>query len=425
MDQLRRTRSVDNLVNFDENNQIYRNPDREDLPEDQSLLDRSSLAAVSNRYETGNNTQTMREYIPPILPERNEFRKLTKPNKVVVQIQKFDGQDDKDTIKKWFKRYDLMALTNNWDENIKRNQLLFNLKMEPERYCFDLITENPDICYNELKEKMCNLFTNTENSSTDFQDLLDRKLRRGENLHTYWCDKLELINKVDPDMNFKLKSDHIISGLDSDLYKDVRRIKNITPPNCLEQLFKIMRDQYEINRSAKSQKEMNQKTVRFEEKKPWRNEREQKWQGRTSFPGNNRNYQRNDNRGNYNRNENRGNFNRGFNNGRQNEWHNSNQVQTDFVSSGSQNLDNSGNYRTDLKPRNYNNRFSTPPNNINPRNNYSRPSQDVRQTVNQPSRPKRPSHTPSGDPICFNCNKPGHMSFSCPEKRSQTPKDLN
>ena len=433
---LRKTRSFENLTDPTEQEQgIYRNPERERLQEDQSLIDRMSMAAISNKYESGQQSGTPIEPTAPVLPERNEIKGAIKPNKFVVAIVPFDGVDPKESVEDWFFRYEFACLTNNWDTNLKRNYLLFHLKLEPYRYCFQIWRENPDISYLQLKEKLIQRFTQ-EYDPTLFTELNNRQLKKQDNLQEYWSDKLELINKVDPRMSFQCKCNYLIDGLSYKLYEDVLKFNTMNKPTNVEELFKNVKKLYDIERSSREKREYKPNQVKFEEKFPSK----KSWEGKTNYPKGSP----------------------GMSNPRAfwttnpklatgNLWHNSGNkynlgkaekepYQQNYGGPPNQkyNPNPNPNYNPNYKP-NYKTNYSP---NQNPNYNPNKPNYNPNYKSNNnsnynpgfpgnaPGRPQspkvhKPKYTPDGTPICFICGEPGHMTYSCPQKKEEKPENLN
>ena len=249
--------SDSSITSVQENNQIYRNPEREDLSENQSLIDRMSRANISDNYEGTSNVNAFGESSAQVPPERGIIKPVLKPHKSVVHIDKFDNLNTRETINNWFKKYELMSEANNWDEVTRKNQLLFHLLFEPNRYCFELLDKNIHICYCELKDKIIDRFT-VKDSGSDFRELLNRKFMNEENLSSYWSDKIELIDRVDKTMSFECKCELLIEGLDEEeeLYRDVRKFKELREPKTLDDLFLLIRNHYVINKSSQN-RQMN------------------------------------------------------------------------------------------------------------------------------------------------------------------------
>jgi hypothetical protein len=368
---------------------LYRNPRRDNVDDDRSLLDRTS-DGHSGRYEA--ETQIL-EPSAPMLPERNvnTHNKINKPNKVVVTIMPYDGTNEGESISDWFTKYELMAETNSWFPDTMKDMLYFNLDKEPNRYCFQLKSENRGITYAQLRGKLIDRFTTRFDNPLNFHNLTHRKLKKGEPLLTYWNDKVDLIRKVDRDMNFASKMNHIIDGLDYELYKEVLKFTNINPPHNLDDLFHIINNLYQIDKSSKNQKELTQRTVRFDDRPMRRNDNFNRF-------GNNRNFR--DSRTYYPREERRQPYNRDY--GR-----------NDDRRFGS-NYNSSGNVgRNERRNQGFNERNSD--NNSRDRSKERMTSQQSGQNQTVP----KYTRTPTAGPICFFCNKPGHVQYNCPVKKSQ------
>lgn len=421
-DQLRRTLSFSDIgPNVAEPTApLYRNPDRDALGDEQSLMDRESVSNIG-RYEIDLNGGLDRSMPPPLPPAREtQSNHLVKPNRIQVRIKHFDGTDDGETINDWFVRYEMMAKTHGWTDENKKDYLLFHLEGEPNRYCFNLNSENKFLQYNELKNKITDRFTSKYNGPINFHNLTTRRFKDGESFLTYWHDKVELIRRVDPKMTFSMKMSNIIEGLNPSMYKKSLRKIGETPVEDMDSLFKVIDYLFQIEQSAKSQKMLtSQKNVRFNENNNYRRaDSPDRGRYRNDY-GNARTFNNNSNRGDYNGNRGRS-GNRNESNGRFN-----NSVNR-YNQSGNDNHTEGNGYNRRDRDRNEQRRSGDSRNSSverdqsgNRSGSGERATSGERSTERKGSNEKYYSRSPEGEPICWYCHKTGHVQYNCPERRSK------
>ena len=308
---MRRTLSTSDIArdSTDANVSIYRSPIRDALGDDQSVIDRTS-EVLSMRYDDGFK-QSEHKPLPTAPAEfdfTRQFNNLSvkpkeyshkidgshgKPSKIAVFINPYEDGNEKESIETWIEKFELMADTNNWTEKYKRNMLLFNLADDAYTYALDLYREHGDISYDALKSKLIDRFTNKFNASIDFHNMSRRRFRKGEKFLTYWNDKVELMRRVDPDMSFHSRLNHIIDGLDFDLFREVLKYNNLNRPSNMDELFHAINNLNQIEISSRSMRELNGKSVRFDDAQS--QNKNNKMAGRTFYPHNNGGYNRNNN----------------------------------------------------------------------------------------------------------------------------------
>ncbi len=358
---LKRTVSYTDLAeaNVQPSAPLYRNPDRDALGDDQSILDRSTFNPPS-RIGNANHEEV------PI--RQNSFNrdvvKNSKPQTPMIRIRKFLGDNDEDAVDEWFKKYELYAKTMNWNtENDKLKYLWTNLENGALEYYYEL-DEDPNVeTYNEMKRRMINRFSNKFNSPLNHKEMVNRRYKKQESINTYLYDKMKLINKADATMSFSAQMNHILEGLDADLFGEVMKYIHINPVNNKEELYQAINTMYQIE-EAKYNHKRNNRQVNFDDgKNRWRRNPQ-----RTDFRGSRAAYP-NNNYGNNYRNEQRMN-----------------------------------------KPFNSSTPNGSRSNSVERNSSYDRP---------------RYSRTPDGKPICYNCDKPGHTRLSCPDLMKKEEKSEN
>ena len=434
---LRRTKSFENVSNSNPTPTaaIYRDPRRDALGDDQSLLDRSTMTQTMT-YEPSPHEEYQE---PPALPLRNyDQTSREKPHRIAALIEPYRGLFDKRTAEEWFKEFDRMAFANHWTPEYKARQVYFWLADEPKRECANIIDKTPDIKYDELRAKLQKAFPDDVSTLNHFDNLQERKLKKNEPVLVYFCDKMLLVNKYNQEMPFELVRDWVLSGLSADFRLDLCRVfgADTTKLDSIEKLRTALKEtekwrtQTRLLRPEKSvELEIDQGS--YPKDAPFRGRQNNngfnvrkitRFNSNQSDPaqtGNSRNRfgnqrerpeaerdrqwqpERNGNR------KTRKNF--GFN-GRE-DWNerdrniNTNPNIRELRSVAIEGNDPRKNKKVDTRIPN-----SNPPQ-----------SNDYSQRNGQGMRP-RYSRGPNGEPICFECNALGHTSWYCPKKRQTKPK---
>lgn len=233
---LRKSFSMDNIfypkiLNPNPNAPIYtqRNPQRDELGDAQSLIDRSSVAQSSRQeetiYDNENISNTQPSTIQPGL----------KPTQPAINIESFDPNDEM-SITAWFRKYERMAAANNWSDEVKAAHLFFNISEEPQRY-LDNLTKNFSLPYNVIKEKLIKKYTSRLQSTFDLEKIMNREFKIGqETFDSYFFDKLQLLENFDPNMTYESQSQYILSGLNGLIYTSVLLGMQKNPPQNIDEL---------------------------------------------------------------------------------------------------------------------------------------------------------------------------------------------
>ena len=392
--ELRRVVSSSDIVRdtMDDTSTVYRAPIRDALGEDQSILDRSSIAnGLYLNYDKTRDvvtptapavesmTESFNKFDIGIHPSTGAVQKRensfhNKPSRVTVYINQFEDGDDKESIDTWMEKFELMAETNGWTEENKRNYLMFNLGEDAFRYVIDLKRENDEITFDQIKQKLKDRFQRKFSSSIDYYNMSRRRFKKGERFITYWNDKIDLMRRVDPNMSFYSKRNHIIDSLDYELFGEVLKYTHLNEPSNMDELFHVINNLNQIEISSKTQRELNQRSVRFDDK-PFQNNRQ------------------------YNR-----------NNGNNDNFHNRRP------------FNRPNNFRNNYDRRNETQQRQTEYKRYDRRPNRPESSQlSIEGRNSSKERNEKPnySRSPENKPICFVCNKPGHLSYSCPNKDSE------
>ena len=427
-----------------------RNPQRDELGEAQFELDKLSMGKseqfgpyrpkkffinpsapeqISEEHLLEENTET---------PDRQtgyEFQR-NKPNKPAIHIEKFDNRDEKQSIDDWLRKYERMARANCWTEEDKATHLFFNVCPEVHDYMDSMLTEG--LPYSELKEHLKKNF-GSDITNFDLSKLYDRKFRVGkgrdrESFYEYFFDKVRLLKIFEPDMSFKRQAQYIILGLGEPICSTVMLEFNRGNPKDMSELKELIEFVVKVHDRGLRECRPSTKAVHFD---TGSNTRRNMESSRTLYPGRPDTYRVPTNKeraewtqgnlgphpydytrvqeklyqnpNNYNRrpndfNQNRNNFPRNptnyYNNNyrnRNNGWtrqnSNNNQTPNGFVNEGV--YSNNG--------QNNNEQGTTSPQN----QTQIRTQQKYRRT-------------PEGIPICYICDKPGHTSYTCPEKSKQS-----
>ena len=439
---LRRTKSFENISNADvpPSASIYRDPRRDALGDDQSLLDRSTMTQTTN-YEPSPTEEYQTP--PPPLPVRNyEPASREKPHRIAALIEPYRGLFDKRTAIEWFKDYDRMSFANNWTTEYKARQVYFWLADEPKRECADIIDKHPDIQYDDLRVRLERAFPDDVSTLSHFDNLQERKLKKNEPVLVYFCDKMLLINKYKREMPFELIRDWVLSGLTPDFRLDLCRTfgTDTTKLDSIEKLRTALKEtekwrmQTRLLRPEKTV-EIEAESVTYPKDVPLR--------GRLN--GNGFNFRKMTR----------------FNNARRNDLregassrpdNNQRQEQQDRVRAQNNQWQRPRGWERPNNDRkdgqvNQRERWNDGPRNPNANTNVkevrsvaiegndprkkkidtrvidSNPPQRFKAILQdeQEQRPKY-SRAPNGDPICFECGLVGHTRWYCPQRRQSKPK---
>ena len=426
---LRRSKSFENIseANAQPSAPIYRDPRRDILGDDQSLLDRSIMTQTTAYEAEPNNYQ---EPSPP-LPTRSYDRfAREKPHRIAAHIQPYKGLFDKRSAQEWFQEFDRMAFANHWDPPYKARQVYFWLSNEPQRECGNIIDKNPDISYDALRMQLEKSFPDDVSALSHFDNLQERKLKKTEPILVYFCEKMELIKKYNRDMPYELVRDWILSGLSADFRLDLSRVIG-ADTNKLDSIEKLRTALKETEkwrtqtRLLKPEKAVevttlpskypkdapsfnsNGRRVNFRNMSKFggiRNQGDFRRNFRNDAMGFNGNEKWVGQTGNWQPNERR-NF-----NDQSKRWNEDNrhpQSTQDVKEVRSVSIE--GNDPRKVK------KLDTRINNSNPQPKF------LNEDRSTGDRPKY-SRGPNGEPICFDCNEIGHTRWFCPKRRQTKPK---
>ena len=419
-----------------------RNPQREELGEAQFELDKVSMGKSGqfgpyrpNRF--GLNPTAPDQTLETIMEENTEtperpaafsFQRA-KPNKPAIHIEKFDNRDERQSIGDWLRKYERMAAANCWTEADKATHLFFNVCPEVHDYMDSMLTEG--LPYQELKYHLLKNF-GSDITNFDLSKLHDRKFRSGkgrerETFYEYFFDKVRLLKIFEPDMSFKRQAQYIILGLGEPICSTVMLEFNRGNPKDMSELKELIEFVVKVHDRGLRECRPTTKTVQFDTGSNTRrnmegsrtiyprdyyrsatNKQRAEWTAQGNFGPHPEDYARiqaklYQNPNDYGRKPN--NFNRNQNNyGRnpQNYYNNSNNYRNSNNGWNSRNPNNNqspnGFVSEGIYANNGENSTATPPNQV--------------QTGTQ----QKYRRTPEGIPICYICNKPGHTSYTCPEK---------
>lgn len=251
----RRTKSFENIsnMNVSELIPIYRDPRRDLLGENQSLMDHSTTQTVnygpipSEVYE---EPLTIHQ-----LPMRNaDLTRHEKPHRIAALIEPYQGFFDKRTAREWFREYDRMAFANHWTSDYKAKQVYFWLEDEARRECGSIIDQFPDIEYEDLRGRLEKIFPDDVSTLSHFENLQQRKLKKNEPVFVYFYDKMSLINKYNNKLPWELVRDFIVSGLSSDFRLDLFKVHgtDATKLDSNEKLRSALKETEKWRKQAKS-----------------------------------------------------------------------------------------------------------------------------------------------------------------------------
>lgn len=121
------------------NGPVYRNPLRNDLHDEQTLMDRTSIPR-SNTYESTDNFPMCANTSTRHMRQPNQYG-MDGTRRSTITIPPYDGKDEKVSVSDFFRLYERMSNANQWDSSDRFNLLYFNLIEEPQRYCDTLLKD--------------------------------------------------------------------------------------------------------------------------------------------------------------------------------------------------------------------------------------------------------------------------------------------
>lgn len=438
MANLQRTRSFDHIPQrTDEPSApIYqsRNPERDNLGDLQSVLDRLSLEG-SSRNETGIDVTGNRA--PPPSRNEREVRTVIETSNGHQKIEKFNGIANRMDVEDWIFRFEIIFEIGELSDHKRINKMLQNTEGEANTLLFQALKEaqqeGKSLSYEDLKRELIESFTSDFDSTYSFNKLMGLSWRPGENLLSYWMNKLKLIERADPNLSYKTKKNLLISGLPANLKIAINASILNNEPKNLSELYDLAEAMYEIYQDGGFQfekpKKANIVTTIPTQNEPGRQrsnvdqrgifQQEHYNQRRIpdgeQFPRPNlgRNNRWNQNNPRYNQNNPRYNQNnQGYyqNNPRYNQndsqWNQNNPQGRETQQGGRDNQQ----WKQDHRGGGQN-------------NTRWRPNRGNQDTQDQP-RQRQYSRTSDGAPICYNCGGP-HLQYYCPKQKSNTKQSGN
>jgi hypothetical protein len=198
-----------------------------------------------------NNYEVLRQQQLSLQREMN----LTKPIVPMITIDKYFGSDDNLLIENWFKKFELYAKTMNWihDEE-KKKYLWTQLENIALDYYFEL---NSNVkTYIDMKSKIIKRFTQSFNSPLNHREMTNRRYKKNESINCYLYDKLKLINKAEPTMSFAARKNHVLEGLDAELFGEVMKYITVSPVQNIDELFQAIKTIYQIEDAKRLHKQI-------------------------------------------------------------------------------------------------------------------------------------------------------------------------
>lgn len=424
----RRTISMDNIAMPTAPSQsdvpVYRNPRRDDLHDEQSLMDRTSIAPSNNYEPTDNFPLGPSKATEPFFHQRPKERNGTRRS--TISILPFDGKDEKLSINDFFILYERMANANSWAPHEKFDQLFWNLKGEPQRVCDELLKEDIKD-FEVLKQELIKRFGKKFTSTHDVNRMINRKFNREmETLDDYFTDKIWSIVNFEPTMSTKAKRGLIIDGLDSfpELMHEALKEERIHSDQPLEDLRDTLNFLIKVMDQTRPV-QSREKKVRFDNRPITRDSFESN-RGRASYQRspilNSNNSQQRNRSVSFNQ------MDIGFNpNHRNNGWTNINGRNS-----------NSNFQRSDYNRNNRSSYYNSNGSNNGSGNENRNDNRRESRVFDNPIRRQFPERTPSTNSnrpntggmngpkgVCFECNQPGHYRYNCPKLAQQKEASKN
>ena len=377
---IRRTVSFEDLHNHstEPTAPIYRNPERDQMSDDQSLLDHLSLDNTMKFNRSIPQTETNNQRTPTSTPREITATLINNEE----DVMKFGSPKCNIPINDWIFRFEYKNNIKNFPEGIKRNKLINMLSGDAESYVFRCLKDDPNLSYEEIKKLLIEGFTSQFEPTVCFYKLVDNNWKKGDSLWSYWNEKLSLMEKCDPNFTFTTKKNLLIMGLPRALRQMVNAQILLNDPKCLNSLYQIIEAMYTIMCDGEQKAKQNVNNPKPFSKVEKSNDNFQK--NKNQYQQGNRGFQRpvQQNRPNFNKNSGN-NYNRN-----PNQYRN----QNNYSNNNASNANNSNNQND----RNKNNNRG---NNQQFKSNFK--------------------WSEDGRPICGQCSEVGHMKRECPQNNQE------
>lgn len=219
---------------------VYRNPDRDLMSDEQSLLDRLSLDNQPKLQRQNNQFEPAPSYSQQVPATREITATIVNGEE---PFMKFDGTCTI-PVKDWLFRFEYKNNIKNLSEDTKKNKLIRSLGGDAENYIFRALKDDPEISYEDLKKTLIEGFTSQYEPTVCFYKLVDKNWKKGDTLFTYWNDKLSLMEKCDPNFSFTTKKNLLIMGLPRGLRQMVNAQILVCKPTTLNNLYQMIEALY-------------------------------------------------------------------------------------------------------------------------------------------------------------------------------------
>lgn len=388
---------------YNENLEVYKKTENQELKND-FTTDSIHLKVEVHNNISGEQISTSNNIV--------DISEKTLKNKHSIKMafnhkpDVFSGKENED-IDKFIKKFELIAVVNEWNDKDKVIILQLYLKDSAEDFFEQLKSKNENITWNEVKSELITEFTLVGNKHLLMAKLENLKLEKGETYKEFIIKIVGICYKINKNMTEEEICEHILKGVPKETFQLIRLADNTSIASIKKTLEKL-----EVTNLLRSKDRVNgevEKLTREMEVLKSHISQIKIGQTQNNIPNNNNNYQ----------NAGQTSYNNGFS------FYNRNQqYQTPIFNNPNQYYQN--NPRPNFYPNyNYpthnnqmtNTQFPRPQfyQNYNYNNTNNNQLANTQIQSNQGTIP----HTnytygnQQGPPICFQCGIPGHIKRNC------------
>ncbi|CAI6374799.1 unnamed protein product [Macrosiphum euphorbiae] len=137
----------------------------------------------------------------------------------------FSGKENED-IDKFIKKFELIAVVNEWNDEHKVIILQLYLKDSAEDFFEQLKSKNGNITWNEVKSELITEFTLVGNKHLLRAKLENQKLAKGETYKEFIIKIVGICYKINKNMTEEEICEHILKGVPKETFQLIRLADN-------------------------------------------------------------------------------------------------------------------------------------------------------------------------------------------------------
>jgi len=137
----------------------------------------------------------------------------------------FSGKENED-IDKFIKKFELIAVLNEWEDKNKEIILQLYLKDSAEDFFEQLKSKNENITWNEVKSELITEFTLVENKHLLMAKLKKLKLAKGEAYKEFIIKIVGICYKINKNTTEGEICEHILKGVPKETFQLIRLADN-------------------------------------------------------------------------------------------------------------------------------------------------------------------------------------------------------